>query len=234
MNRDQFFSIVDLLVQVGSGLVEAERANRAAAAATAATTAAVNSKVNCSLCGQPCRDLRYEGVCGQICEYCLDLGARQMIYLQSRLRSREDSRAQLRAELASRPAARSPNFSDIVESLASVPPAAPTGTNAPGRDRKQEVKIGFLQAVTGCVVPVTVDDGAGVRTLDVKVRPGIKDGTRLRLRGQGGAGEPPGDVLVTVRVEPPRVDRTRADQMQNIASRLAEMEAQGMPQKGSA
>jgi hypothetical protein len=48
----------------------------------------------------------------------------------------------------------------------------------------------------------------GGRTLDVKVPAGIADGGKLRLRGQGGAGDPAGDILLTVRVAPhPRLKR---------------------------
>ncbi|HET8622931.1 MAG TPA: J domain-containing protein [Gemmatimonadales bacterium] len=53
--------------------------------------------------------------------------------------------------------------------------------------------------------------GAGeVRTerrIQVSVPPGTEDGTRMRLRGQGGAGgpgEPAGDLLVTFQVQPDR------------------------------
>jgi DnaJ-class molecular chaperone len=51
--------------------------------------------------------------------------------------------------------------------------------------------------------------GAGVtrnrRSLEVKIPPGISDGTRMRLKGQGGKGARPdvnGDLYVTVRVKP--------------------------------
>lgn len=232
MNREQLFKIVDMFVQAGSALLETERANQAAAAATAATTAAVDRKVNCSLCGQPCGELRYEGACGQICEYCLHLGACRMLWIQSRLREHEDSLDRLRA--ASGAAARLlQDDRPLADARASSGPAA---KGAPGRDIEREITIDFLQSLSGCVVPVTVDTGSGTRTLDVKVRPGTMNGRKLRLRGQGGPGEPPGDVLVTVRVEQPRVDPTRAEQMRDTSIRLTHMESQiaGMPRKGSA
>src|SRR5690606_17115657 len=37
---------------------------------------------------------------------------------------------------------------------------------------------------------------------DVKVPQGVPDGGKLRLRGQGGPGQPPGDVILTVHVRP--------------------------------
>ena len=51
-----------------------------------------------------------------------------------------------------------------------------------------------------------------VRTLEVAIPPGIEDGTRIRLRGQGDRGPdggPPGDLLVEVTVEPDRFFQRR-------------------------
>jgi DnaJ-class molecular chaperone len=61
----------------------------------------------------------------------------------------------------------------------------------------------------GKVVPLRIEGEPGTgRTLDVKVPPGIADGGKLRMRGQGGEGEPAGDILLTVRVAPhPRLKR---------------------------
>jgi len=71
-----------------------------------------------------------------------------------------------------------------------------------GSDIQGEVNIPFLDALAGVTVPLRVESQAGqARTLDVKVPPGVADGGKLRLRGQGGAGDPPGDILLTIRVQ---------------------------------
>ncbi len=65
----------------------------------------------------------------------------------------------------------------------------------------------------------TVCDGAGTvrktRTLDVKIPAGVEDGTRLRLAGQGEAGQngaPAGDFYLDIRVRPDkRFERDGSD-----------------------
>jgi len=39
--------------------------------------------------------------------------------------------------------------------------------------------------------------------VEVKIPSGVKPGTKLRLRGLGGPGNPPGDAFVTIRVKLP-------------------------------
>ena len=70
-----------------------------------------------------------------------------------------------------------------------------------------------MEALQGTTVPLRVEaQGGQARTLDVKVPAGIPDGGTLRLRGQGGPGQPPGDILLTVRTKPhPRLSREGQD-----------------------
>ena len=70
-----------------------------------------------------------------------------------------------------------------------------------GSDISGEVQISFERALEGSTVPLRVDSGGETKTLDVKIPMGLKDGATLRLRGQGGAGRPKGDILLTIRVE---------------------------------
>src|SRR5690606_14526966 len=70
-----------------------------------------------------------------------------------------------------------------------------------GRDIEGEITIAFDRALQGTTVPLRIEAAGGTKTLDVKVPQGFADGGKLRLRGQGGAGNPPGDILLTVRVE---------------------------------
>ncbi|WP_428377061.1 DnaJ C-terminal domain-containing protein [Lichenicoccus sp.] len=73
---------------------------------------------------------------------------------------------------------------------------------ARGRDETYALDVAFVDTVTGATRRLTLPDG---RTLDVRIPPGIEDGTSLRLRGRGGAGReggPDGDALIEIRVLP--------------------------------
>ena len=106
--------------------------------------------------------------------------------------------------------ARETSFDDLLSSLfggGRVDFGEAFGRGAPqgprkGRDIEGEISVPFEAALTGTTVPLRIDGGGGGRSLDVKVPQGIKDNSKLRLRGQGGPGQPRGDILLTVRVEP--------------------------------
>ena len=75
--------------------------------------------------------------------------------------------------------------------------------NRRGRDVHGEVQVTLMDSLLGVTVPLRVDARGGEsRTLDVHVPEGITDGGKLRLRQQGGPGSPPGDIILTVRVQP--------------------------------
>ncbi|MBA3546854.1 MAG: DnaJ domain-containing protein, partial [Nannocystis sp.] len=78
-----------------------------------------------------------------------------------------------------------------------------------GHDIEGEITIDFMDMLRGKTVPLRIEsEGGGGRSIDVKVPPGIADGGKLRLRGKGGAGDPPGDIILTVKVAPhPRLKR---------------------------
>jgi DnaJ-class molecular chaperone len=75
-----------------------------------------------------------------------------------------------------------------------------------GADVVSELQIPFNTAITGGEVQFTLQRPEGkTETITVKIPPGIEDGKKIRLRGQGepapGRGTP-GDLLLTIRVAP--------------------------------
>lgn len=86
--------------------------------------------------------------------------------------------------------------------------SGPTGTTtrtARGRDIETEISIPFTTAVQGGEYELRVRyDSGKTETIRVKIPPGIEEGKKLRLKGQGEpgfGGAPAGDLLITVHVE---------------------------------
>jgi len=81
----------------------------------------------------------------------------------------------------------------------------------PGPDSEAELAVDLRDAVLGAERDLGVDH----RTLRVKIPPGVNDGSRIRLAGQGGPGTgggPPGDLYLVVRLkEHPLVRREGRD-----------------------
>lgn len=87
---------------------------------------------------------------------------------------------------------------------------------ARGQDIEQPVTVSLYEAFAGTTRRLVKDD----RRLDVRVPPGVRTGSRIRVRGEGmpGAGGPPGDILLVVEVEPdPRFERDGDDLHTTIA-----------------
>ncbi len=101
--------------------------------------------------------------------------------------------------------ARATSFEDLLSALFRGG-GGPGGVRRPvarrGADVTGEIAVSLMDALHGVSVPLRVDMGGQGRTLDVKVPQGMPDGGKLRLRGQGGPGQPAGDVILTVRVKP--------------------------------
>lgn len=76
-----------------------------------------------------------------------------------------------------------------------------------GRDIEAEMVIPLEDAVKGGERSVTIQGGDGPRTLKVTIPPGVRDGARLRLAGQGhpspsGVPDQNGDLYLKIRFAP--------------------------------
>jgi DnaJ-class molecular chaperone len=83
---------------------------------------------------------------------------------------------------------------------------AGAGARARGADVESEMTIPFTTAITGGQVQFNlVRPNGEPETIAVKIPPGIDEGKKIRLRGQGEpnpAGGTPGDLLITIHVAP--------------------------------
>jgi len=80
-------------------------------------------------------------------------------------------------------------------------PAAPDR----GQDVEHPVTLTFEQAARGHSLPLHIDVGGHTETIDVKVPAGVKDGSRVRVKGKGDrSGSQPGDLFIVVSVTPHR------------------------------
>jgi DnaJ-class molecular chaperone len=86
-----------------------------------------------------------------------------------------------------------------------------------GGDLLQELQIPFATSISGGEVQIALQrPGGKTETLAVKIPPGIEDGKKIRIRGHGQPaprGGTPGDILLTVRVQPHPYFHRRGNQL---------------------
>jgi DnaJ-class molecular chaperone len=72
-----------------------------------------------------------------------------------------------------------------------------------GADVEYPVNLTFEQAARGTTLPLQINRDGKTETIDVKIPGGVKDGSRVRIKGRGeqGAGEP-GDLFIITTVKP--------------------------------
>ncbi len=85
-----------------------------------------------------------------------------------------------------------------------------------GGDLEQPVSVSLADAYRGTTVQLSIRSPEGqTRRLEVKIPPGVRNGSRVRISGQGGQGAgggPAGDLYLVVTVEPdPRFERRGDD-----------------------
>jgi curved DNA-binding protein len=75
----------------------------------------------------------------------------------------------------------------------------------PGADQEAELELTVEEAYHGGRRSITLSGPDGPRTFDVTIPPGVIDGQRIRLAGQGGRGSDgaaAGDLYLVVRIAP--------------------------------
>ena len=116
-------------------------------------------------------------------------------------------------------------FSDFFESMFGGARETPPGRGRrgprqarprPGADLEQPVDVSLADAYRGTNLQLELQAADGKsRRLEVKIPPGVRTGSRVRVRGQGGPGAgggPAGDIYLLVTVSPdPRFERRGDD-----------------------
>ncbi len=86
-----------------------------------------------------------------------------------------------------------------------------------GADVHHELPVPFTTAINGDEVQITVQRETGkTERISVKIPPGIEDGQKIRIRGQGEKAPrrgTPGDILITIRVAPHPSFQRRGNQL---------------------
>lgn len=94
-------------------------------------------------------------------------------------------------------------FGDIFGDLFQNVRGAQRGAGPKGPDIASEVTVGFLDALRGAELNLTLQNGS--EPITVRIPPGADDGDRLRVPGQGAPGAfggAPGDLVLAIHVQP--------------------------------
>ena len=92
-----------------------------------------------------------------------------------------------------------------------------------GRDLHLSLPVAPWEAALGAVIPVDLPGGP----VKVRIPQGAQSGRRLRVRGKGIPGEPPGDLLLTVQIAVPPADTPRARELYETMARELAFDPRG-------
>lgn len=86
----------------------------------------------------------------------------------------------------------------------------------PASDINAEITIPLKLAVTGGTTSLQIDRGGRPEVIEVKIPAGIRDGKKIRLRGQGekGMGSRAGDLLLMIHFQPHSNFRVEGDNLE--------------------
>jgi curved DNA-binding protein len=84
-----------------------------------------------------------------------------------------------------------------------------------GRDFEQEIELGLDDAYRGAMRRLSISHDGQSRNVDVRIPPGVGEGSRVRISGegeQGAGGGPAGDLYLRIRMAPhPQFERRGRD-----------------------
>ena len=90
-----------------------------------------------------------------------------------------------------------------------------------GRDVEHELELGLEDAYQGAMRRLAMTHDGQARTVDVRIPPGVSDGSRVRVGGEGEhgtGGAPSGDLYLRIRLTPhPKFDRKGRDLYTKVA-----------------
>jgi DnaJ-class molecular chaperone len=90
-----------------------------------------------------------------------------------------------------------------------------------GHDVEQEIDLTLEQAFTGVTQRLSIKHAGHTRTVDVRIPPGVRDGSRVRVAGEGergSEGAAAGDLYLKVRLRPhSRFERKGQDLYTHVA-----------------
>lgn len=97
-------------------------------------------------------------------------------------------------------------FSDFFRTFfGGEPPRRHGARSAPGRDLEHELELSLEEAFAGTTRRLTIQQDGQSRSVDVRIPPGVKTGSRVRAAGGGEAGTrggASGDLYLRVRLRP--------------------------------
>jgi DnaJ-class molecular chaperone len=91
------------------------------------------------------------------------------------------------------------------------------GGPIPGQDVETPVELTLDEVLRGATRTVQIGEGPRSRTVEVKIPPGVRDGSRVRVAGEGGQGArggPRGDLYMRVKTIPHPLFERKGEDLQ--------------------